>query len=154
MEAWIIQRDAYPAYLSWMVCSQLTIQGRGTTKGENVPDFYIRRVDNDAIDEQLDELTLAGKGGRLQPTGECSPEALELRGDRLQVRITLVGGSEGALLTLQLGQATLQLTAAGLEFVQRQGACHIRVHQALDLAAQLRLTSAERRAPTRVDALI
>lgn len=76
--------------------------------------------------------------------GEGRPEGVELLGEALEVRVTLLGRRKGVRFVANLGEAGLQAATPGLQFLQRQSAHSIRVDQALDLTAQLRCAPLER----------
>jgi hypothetical protein len=140
----VLLPDRLPAYIPWMVCSQLTVPDGGAPQWESVAYLDVWRVRHHTLDQELDDLPPAGEGGRLQAAGERGPERFEVRGHDGEALVILRGGRQGGRVAPHRRQAGVRLTPAGPQLVQGEGTGRIGIHQPLDLAVELGLAPLER----------
>ena len=97
-----------------MAWSQNPIPRRQARKRQDIPDFDLGRIDDDALDQQLDQLPPLGEGRSLQSVNHGSPEVLDLGHDVAQPPLLRHGRRQFLLLPAHRVQALLQRPPPGL----------------------------------------
>jgi len=120
-----------------MAWSQNPIPLRQARQRQDIPDLDLRRVDDDALDQQLDQFAPLGEGRPLQPLRHAGPEGLDLLHDAAEPPLLRRGRQQFPLLPAHGIQALRQGPPPGLQFLQRDGLGGVGVDESLDLALQL-----------------
>ena len=84
---------------------------------QDIPDLDIRRIDDDALDQQLDQLPPLGERRLLQALRDTYPERLDLLDDAAQPHLLCLPRRQLLLLAPRGIQALLQRPPPGLELL-------------------------------------
>jgi hypothetical protein len=94
---------------------------------DDVPDLHLRRVDEDAVDQQLGQFSPAREGGLVEPLGDTCPECLDAGGQRGGQRLLLRAGRELLLLPGEVGEPGVERPPADLQLLQGNRRRRVRV---------------------------
>ncbi len=105
-------------------------------KGDDVPDLHLGRVDQHAVDQQLDQFPPPGEQGAVQARRDRRPERVELGRQRGDLRAVFLAHGQLLLLLRHVAQPRVQRLHAGLELLEGDRPHRIGVDEPLALPLQ------------------
>lgn len=128
-----------------IVCSQSTkrLALAFGPDGDDIADLDRVTGNDDAVDKQLQQLSLAAEIRLLQPLSHTSAERLGMGGEARCFGLAVSTVREFAFLAIEHGQPTFGVLPAALVFGQRHHAGEIGFCEALDLLVQARPGTAQ-----------
>lgn len=106
------------------------------TERDEVADLHLRRLDQHAVDEQLNQFPAAREGGVVQPVGNAGPERLHARGEHGDLRVLLRARRQLLLFPGEVGEPRFQRLHAGLQLLERDRLGGVGIDEPLALAIE------------------
>jgi len=105
-------------------------------KGDDVADRYFRRVDQHAIDQQLDQLTPPRERRGGEAVGDSRSEGFHLGGEHGDLGLLLHTPHKLLLVSRKVRQSPVQRPYTGLQLLERDRPGGIGVDESLPLAIE------------------
>ena len=109
---------------------------RHAAEWDDVADPHRRRVDEDAVDQQLDQLAPTGEGCLVEPVGDGGPEGFRLVGEHSDLSLLLRTRRKLLSLPAEVGEPGFQGAHAGLQLFERDRSGGVGIDEALALAVE------------------